>query len=131
MRVSRTSLQFVVFVMLLLFIACASTKFKVIWKDETYQGHPAKILVINAFPNPVNRRLVEDEFVKALKDHGADAVVSYTVMPKPLTPDPIVSNQKAIAAQAKKVNADTVLINKAIGTRMAESGGPGTIYYED
>ncbi len=112
--------------MLLFFIACATTKFPIIWKDETYQGHPEKILVINAFPNPLNRRLFEDELVKALKDHGIDAVVSYTIMPKP-----VVSDQDAIAAQAKKVSADTVLINRATGTRMDESGGHGTVYYED
>jgi hypothetical protein len=126
MRVSRISLQFAAFVMFLLFIACSSTKFSLAWKDETYQGHPEKILVINAFPNPVNRRLFEDEFVKALKDRGIDAVVSYTVMP-----NPVVSDENAIAAQAKEVNADTVLINRPLGTRMGESGGHGNIYYED
>jgi hypothetical protein len=131
MRVSRIFLQVAVSVIVLLIFACASTKFSAIWKDETYKGHPAKILVINAFPNPVNRRLFEDEFVKALKGHGIDAVVSYTVMPNPVKPDPVVSNQNAIAAKAKEVGADTTLINKAIGTRMAESGGRGNITYED
>jgi hypothetical protein len=126
MRVSKISLQFAAFVMLLFFIACATTKFTVIWKDETYKGHPEKVLVINAFPNPLNRRLFEDEFVKALKDRRIDAVVSYTAMP-----NPVVSDQDTIAAQAKKVGADTVLINKAIGTRMDESGGHGNLYYED
>jgi len=126
MRVSRISLQFAVFVMLLLFIACASTKFPEIWKDETYKGHPEKILVINMFPNPFNRRLFEDEFVKALKDRRIDAVASYTVIP-----NPVVSNQDAIVAQAKEVSADTVLVNRAVGTRMGESGGHGNYEYED
>jgi hypothetical protein len=126
MRVSKISLQFAAFVMLLFFIACAATKFTVIWKDETYQGHPEKILVINAFPNHVNRRLFEDELVKTLKDRRIDAVVSYNVMP-----NPVVSDQDAIAAQARKVSADTVLINRATGTRMDESGGHGNLYYED
>jgi len=126
MRVSRISLQFAVFVMLLLFNACATTKFSVIWKDDTYKGHPEKVMVINAFTNPMNRRLFEDEFVKALKDRRIDAVVSYTVMP-----NPVVSDQDAIAAQAKEVGADTVLINRATGTRMDESGGHGNITYQD
>jgi hypothetical protein len=126
MRVSKISSQFSVFVMLLLLIACSSTKFSAIWKDETYHGRPEKILVINTFPNPENRRLFEDELVKALKDHGVNAVVSYTVMP-----NPVVSNKSTIAVQAKEVSADTVLINKALGTKMSESGGHGNIYYED
>ena len=126
MKVSRISLLFAVFVMLFLFAACATTKFPETWKDETYKGRPEKILVINAFPNPLNRRLFEDELVKAMKDRGIDAVASYTVMP-----NPVVSNQNAIAAQAKEVNADTVLINRAVGTRMGESGGHGNYYYDD
>ena len=112
--------------MLFLFIACASTKFSAIWKDETYQGHPEKILVINAFQNPVNRKLFEDELVKALKDRGMDAVVSYTVMP-----NPVVSNKNAITAQAKKAGADTVLINKPISARTDESLGAGPVYYDN
>ena len=126
MSVSKLSLTFAAFVMFLLFIACAATKFSLIWKDETYRGHPEKILVINAFPNPVNRRLFEDELVKALKDRRIDAVVSYTVMP-----NPIVSDRSAIAAQAKEVSADAVLVNRPVGTRVGESGGHGNIYYED
>jgi hypothetical protein len=131
MRVSRISSQFAVFVMLPLFIACASTKFSTIWKDETYHGHPEKILVINTFPNPENRRLFEDELVKALKDNGVNAIVSYTVMPNTVIPDPGASGLDAIVAQAKEVGADTALINRPRGTKMSESGGHGNITYED
>ena len=126
MRVSKTSLQLAASVAFLLIIACASTKFSIIWKDETFPGHPEKILVINAFPNPENRRLFEDELVNALKDRGVDAVVSYPIMP-----NPIVSDESAIAAQAKKVGADSVLTNRPLGTRTSESGGHGNVYYED
>jgi len=126
MRDSRICLQFAAFVTVLL-VACASTKFPVVWKDETYQGHPRKILVINSFPNPVNRKLLEDELVKALKDRRVDAVASYNLMP-----GPAVSDKNAVAALAKEVGADTVLINRATGTRTSESGGRGSSYtYED
>jgi hypothetical protein len=124
MRVLRLSLQFALFIILFLFTACTSTKFSTIWKDETYQGHPGKILVINAFSNPANRRLFEEELVKALKDRRIDAVTSYTIMP-----DPVVSDKDAIAAQAKEVGADTVLINRPIGTTMRET--QGFTVYED
>jgi hypothetical protein len=82
--------------------------------------------VINAFPNPTARRLVEDEIVKALKDRKIDAVVSYTIMP-----DPVVSDTDAIEAKAKEVGADTVLINKRLGTTGGETYGAGGVIYKD
>jgi hypothetical protein len=82
-----------------------------IWKDETYQMRPEKILVISAFGGP-SRRVFEDEFVKALKDRGIDAVVSYTFMPE--MPAPVLVDKDAIVVQAKAVGADTVLINRPL-----------------
>jgi hypothetical protein len=122
----RVRLQFTAFVVLLFLIACASTKFTIMWKDETYHGHPGKILVINTFPNPENRKLFEDELVQALKDHGVNAVASYALMPKP-----VISDMSTIAAKAKEVGADTVLINRAVGSSSNVAGGPGGVYYVD
>jgi hypothetical protein len=120
MRVFRMSFRIAALLMMFLLIACASTKFSAVWKDEAYQGRPAKVLVINAFPSPATRRLFEDEFVTALKDRRIDAVVSYTAMP-----DPIVSDKDAIAAQATAVGADAVLINKPLGTTEGQTIGAG------
>jgi len=124
MRVLKLSLQFVLFITLFLVVACASTKFSTIWKDETYQGHPEKILVINSFPNPANRRIFEDEFVKALKGRGIDAVMSYTTMPVS-----VVLDKDAFAAQAKEIAADAVLVNQPLGTTMSETAAPGGYSY--
>jgi len=102
----------------ILFGACTSMKFTSIWKDEAYQGRAQKILVINAFPNPTSRKIFEDEFVKALKDRGVNAVESSSVIP-----DTILSDNDAIAAQAKAVGADTVLINRPLNTRLGKAVG--------
>jgi len=120
MSVVRLSVQFAAFIMLFIFLACTttSTKFSAVWKDETYQGHPKKVLVINTFKDPSIRRLFEDEIVKALKDRKVDAVVKYTVVP----PDAVVSDKDALAAQAKEVGADTVLISRPAGTRQDVTG---------
>jgi hypothetical protein len=126
MRVARILVQFAVFVMLFLLVSCASTKFSSVWKDETYQGRPERVLVINSFPSPATRRLFEEEFVMALKDRRIDAVASYAVMP-----DPIVSDMTAIAAQANAAGADTVLINKPLGTTQGETSGAGGMTYRD
>jgi hypothetical protein len=96
----------------ILFTACATTKFTSVWKDEIYQGHPAKIMVIAVSNTPAIRRLFEDEFVKELKDYVTDAIVSYTALP-----DQSVADKGAIDAKAKKVGADTVLIAKVVGRK--------------
>jgi hypothetical protein len=111
MKVSRLSIQFTAFVVLFISLACISTKFTDIWKDEAYQGHPEKVLVISTFKDPSIRRLFQDETVKALKDHKVDAVAKYFGFP----PDTVVSDKDAIAALAKEVGADTVLITRPAG----------------
>jgi len=113
MRVLRIRLQFAAFALLFLIIACTSTKFSGILKDVTYHGHPERILVINTFPTPGTRMVFEDELVKVLKEHGIDAVASYSVMPKPP-----VSDKDVLASQAKEVGADTVLTNRYLGRTM-------------
>jgi len=111
--------------MMFLFMACTQTKYSATWIDQTYQGRPEKVLVINAFQDPATRRLFEDELVKALKDRRIDAVMSYTVMT-----DPVVSDKAAIEAHAKEIGVDTVLINKPLGTRTEESS-PFYDVYQD
>ena len=116
-------MQFTAFIMLFIFLACASpsTEFSSLWKDKTYQRYPEKVLVINAFPNPVNRKVFEDEFVKALKEHGADAVVSYTAMPDPIVSDKgIIADEEAFRRYLQDVGADTVLINKPVGKTIGQ-----------
>lgn len=96
----------------ILFTACTATKFTSVWKNETYQGHPAKIMVIAVSNTPAIRRLLEDEFVKELKDYETDAIVSYTALP-----DQSVANKGAINTKAKEVGVDTVLITKVVGRK--------------
>ena len=124
MRVLRSSIQFAVLIMLF-FLACTSTKFSTVWMegmDEAYQERPGKILVINEIRNPAinpaTRKIFEDELVKALKERGVDAVISYTIMP-----GPIVSDKDAIAARAAEVGADTVLITKIRSSKIDRSTG--------
>jgi hypothetical protein len=120
MRTFRKSLSFATFLLLVVLGACTSTKFSAVWKDETYEGRPGKILVISSFQNPAIRRIFEDDLVQSLKDRGTDAVVSYTLMS-----DPTVSDKSTIALHAKELGADAVLINKPLGTRTQEIVGFG------
>jgi hypothetical protein len=132
MRALRASLQVAAFMMVFIVLACTSTKFSTVWKDKTYQGRPAKILVINAFPNPANRRLFEEEFVKALKDRRVDAVVSYTVMPDPIVSDKGArEDEEACWRVLQEVGADTVVINKPLGSTKGETSGASGVSYLD
>lgn len=124
MKTLKTSYRFTAFLVLLVLVSCTSTKFPSVWKDETYQGRPAKIMVVSTFKDPGSRRLFEDELVKALKDHRVDAAASYTVLP-----DQSVSDKNAIALQAKELGADTVLINKPGGARREDVTGPWSTEY--
>jgi hypothetical protein len=109
----------------ILVTACTATKIISVWEDETYQGHPAKMMVIAVSNTPATRRLIEDEFVQELKGHETDAIVSYTVLP-----DQALADKGAINARAKEVGADTMLITKAVGRKTRTTGSPwGT--YED
>ncbi|HTP06289.1 MAG TPA: hypothetical protein VMM54_14175 [Nitrospirota bacterium] len=112
MRTIQRSFWASMVVVSILFTACTATKFTGVWMDETYQGHPAKIMVIAVSNTPATRRLLEDAFVKELKDYETDAIVSYTALP-----DQLVADKGVINAKAKEVGADTVLITKAVGRK--------------
>jgi hypothetical protein len=107
----------------ILFTACAATKFTGVWMDETYQGHPAKIMVIAVSNTPAIRRLLEDEFVKELKAYETGAIVSYAALP-----DRSVADKGAINAKAKEVGADTVLISKAVGRKTGTTESLWAVY---
>jgi hypothetical protein len=74
----------------LLLAACASTTLTNAWKDPAYTGGGfRKLLVVGATDSPTHRRIFEEEFSRALRAAGVDAVASYTV----------------IAEDGKKINA--------------------------
>ena len=113
-----------VLVVSILFTACASTNITAIWKDETYQGLPAKIMVVGITSESAARRLLEDEFVKALKEHETDAIPSY-----PVLPDQSLMDKGAIDGKAKEVGADAVLVTKPVNKKMATESQFATYAY--
>lgn len=64
--------------------------------------------MISAFQNPATRWTFEDELVRALKNRGIDAVMSYTVMPD--MPAAVLDDKNAIATKAKEGGADLEFI---------------------
>ena len=102
--------------------ACSSTKITSLWKDETYQGPPRKVMVVGVAKNPGNRRIFEDEFVRRIKEVGADAIASYTMIP-----DQKQGSQQLIEAKVKETGADVVLITRLGNRKTVRTYVPGTL----
>jgi hypothetical protein len=108
-----------------LVVACASTEVGKVWKDDSRAGRPmGKVLVIAVAAQTPVRMALEDEFVARLREHGADAQASHTLMPSdaPL--------EKAdVVALVKQRSFDTVLVSRLVQKKTVESevtpsGGP-------
>jgi hypothetical protein len=81
------------------------------------------VLVIGVTQKMPARIEFEDAFVKALRQRGANAVASHTLLPsdKPTKED--------VIAAAKKANLDTILVTRYLGKNDQAVYHPGTIYY--
>lgn len=108
----------------LLLTACSTVRLTSVWKEQSYQGHPKKIMVIGVAKRPINRRIFEDEFVRQLKARGTDAFASYTVLS-----DDKKNDNAAIAEKMKEQGADTVLVTRLVSKKTVKFLVPGTAYY--
>jgi len=95
-----------------LLTACSATQIKSVWKDPSYLGQPHRVMVVAVAKEPINRRIIEDEFVLQLKARGTDAIASYTTLP-----DKKQDDQEAIAKMVEQLGADTVLISRLVSKR--------------
>ena len=108
----------------MLFAGCATTQVLSVWKDPSYQAHPAKVMVIGVAKNPIYRRMFEDEFTQQIKAHGSEAIASYSVLS-----DKLQEDQGAIAAKVKELGVDTVLITRMVSSKTVQYYVPGSAYY--
>ncbi len=122
-RILRCSIGIGMFIAMLV-TACATTKLTSAWKDPSYQRQPHKIMVIGIAKKPLNKRIVEDEFVRQLKARGTNAVASYTVMP-----DEQQADHAVIAAKMKEQGADAVLILRLASKKTVHTYVPGSASY--
>jgi len=102
----QNAFGFVIFIIMLI-TGCATTNINSVWKDQSYQIRPNKIMIIAISKKQTNKNILENEFVRQIKMLGTDAVASYTI----LTNDKD-SNKEVIAAKMKEVGADAVLITR-------------------
>ncbi len=106
-----------------LFVAsCATTEVTSVWKDESYRGLPHKVLIQAVLKKPVNRRIVEDEFVRNFRSRGIQAVAAYTVLP-----GEELATKEALEQQLKSGGFDTLLLVRLTGTKEEQRVVPGTV----
>lgn len=122
MSLSRYFLSTFVLALLVLPSCATTTKLTSVWRDDGYQDHPKKMMIIGELKQPGNRRIFEDEMVKQLKAVGADAVVSYAAIPEQAGAD-----RDTIAAKMKELGADAVLISRAMDKKTVTTYVPGDV----
>jgi hypothetical protein len=106
-------------IMVFLLTACMGTKLVADWKDEAYHDHPAKVFVIGVSAERGPRSLVEDEFVRLLKERGTDAVVSYPMLSAEPKPD-----REAVLAKVREAGADVIMVVRFLRKDMSDASTP-------
>jgi hypothetical protein len=100
-------------------LGCATTNISSVWKDQSYQAMPHKLMIIGIAKKPANKRSLEDEFVKQFKAMGVQALASYTQLP-----DDKDSDKDAIAAKLKELGADTLLVTRIASRETVRNFAP-------
>jgi hypothetical protein len=107
------------------FTGCATTEVTSVWKDESYQGKPRKVLVNAIVKQQRNRRIIEDEFVAHFRSRGIDAVPSYVIFPGE---EPV--KKEVMDEKLKAQGFDTLLLTHLTGSKREQVQVPGTVTYQ-
>jgi hypothetical protein len=81
------------------------------------------VLVVGVASEQTGRVKFEDEFTKALSQHGVQAQASHILVPQ------AKASADEIIAAAKHANLDTILVTRYTGESIKEVYHPGTVYY--
>ena len=109
----------------LVLTSCASTTLTSVWKDEAYRsGSIKKVLIITLSERPAVRRFFEDEFKRQMAPLGIESISSYTVVPYEK-----LSDKEFLAAQARDLQVDAVLITRLVDKKTVQSYFPPETTY--
>lgn len=97
--------------LLMLAAACASTTLTNAWKDPEYKGTGfRKLLVVGVSDSPTKRRIFEEEFSRALRAAGVEALASYTVIAE----DGKKIDEAAMKSMVRKQGLDGVVMTRLV-----------------
>jgi hypothetical protein len=102
---------------------CAGTKLVDPWRDPAYRGPMHTVFVLGMVTDRGPRGLLEEEFVRQLKEHGADAVASTSILS-----DEGIPPRETLTAKVREIKADSVLVTRFIRKGSAETHSPSRIY---
>jgi hypothetical protein len=109
--------------MVMLVASCATTMAGT-WRAPNFNGAPLrKVLVCALTPNDVNRRIIEDQFVRGLQPDGVVGIQSYTVLP------PGQPSEQTIRQAVATTGADGVVVTKVTNVEDVPFYGTGPGYY--
>jgi hypothetical protein len=106
-------------VALLVLASCATTspQFTNVWKDEAYEGHFNRMLIIGAAEDQDMRAFYEDEFTRELARRGLDARSSYPE----ISPEKVF-DKETILETSRALGADAVLVTAVVERRKVQKG---------
>jgi hypothetical protein len=105
-----------------LLTACASTTIVDQWESPGYSGGPFKrLLVVGITKEATVRRIFEDEFVRALRARGTDAVAGYMLIPEDGQVD-----RPRLERAVKESRADAIVITRVLRVEKKTQVVPGT-----
>jgi hypothetical protein len=107
----KIQIQFLAAVVAVCLAGCAASSVKHSWKAPNYQGGPVqKVAVIGVEERGLVRQGFENRFVRDLRAHGQEAIVTHDLMTLP----DIKADKKAAAARLMGAGADSVLIVRLV-----------------
>ncbi len=115
----RMMLTIVALIGPLLTLACTGTKLINPWRDATYQGYMDRMFVIGIVKDRGPRSLLENEFVRKLKERGIEAVASTALFPGEEVPP-----REEARAKARELGVDAVLVVKFIKKETGDTYTP-------
>jgi hypothetical protein len=116
--------RFFLVVAITILAACATTEVTAVWKDESYRVRPHKVLIYAVLKKPINRRIVEDEFVRHFRSRGIDAIPGYAVFP-----DNELVEKEVLEEMLKAQGFDSLLLMQPTETRTEQVEVPGMVTY--
>lgn len=122
MKIKRL-ISVVLFACLLPAPACTGTKLINPWKDAAYQGQVKKMFVIGIVRDRGPRSLLEDEFVRSLKEQGTEGMASTSIFPGEAVPA-----RAAVEPKVRELGFDAVLVVKFIKKETGDTYTPGRNY---
>ena len=94
----------------LLLVSCAGTKLVDHWRDPAWKGSAyKKVLVFGISEQPNVRQAFENEFVKKIKEQGADAVPGHRFIPEAGKVD-----KARVLGAVEQSGADAVMVTRLV-----------------